>query len=152
MYCLDVLRMGRTCRSAQLFHSSSPSFCVSSSPLIQPLSEYCWVTWYARRCNDFLQEPSFASCLWESKRSISVVLDEKGSDDVHQFHNHILLVLHYSRIFFWSLLAWALGREICLFVYLYNYECKSYCSVSFSSVCKTTEKCNVLNATFLLTR
>lgn len=30
-------RMGRACRSAQLFHSSSPSFCVSSSPLIQPL-------------------------------------------------------------------------------------------------------------------
>lgn len=54
-------RRGGAGRSAQLFRSSSPSFCV---PLIQPRGEHR-VTWYAARCEDFLQEPSFVSCLWE---------------------------------------------------------------------------------------
>lgn len=142
----DSRRMGRACRGVWLFYSSP------LHPVYRALisfSKYWWATWYARRCNDFLQEPSLAFCLWESKCRVSVTLDEKGSG-LHLFHNHILLVLH-SRIFLWPLFAWALGRKICLFLYLCNYEYKFDCSVSFSSVCKATEKCNVLNAAFLLT-
>lgn len=43
---------------------------------------------------------SFRS-LWESQCSVSAVQDAKGSVGgvVHQFHSHIILVLHHSRIF-----------------------------------------------------
>lgn len=108
-------RRGGAGRSAQLFRSSSPSFCV---PLIQPRGERR-VTWYAARCEDFLQEPSFVSCLWESQCSGSVLLDGKGSGVAHLFHNHrLFLVLCYCRIFFGLMFAQALGTKICHFVSL----------------------------------
>jgi len=73
-----------------------------------------------------------------------------------------MMFMCYTTIYSWSFTApeFSFGpclpepleeRFASLFLYLYNYECKIYCSVSFSSVCKATEKCNVLNVAFLLT-
>lgn len=94
-------RRGGAGRSAQLFRSSSPSFCV---PLIQPRGEHR-VTWYAARCEDFLQEPSFVSCLWERSAVDLFCWMERAA---------ALLICFTTTHFFWSFATAEFSLGSCL--------------------------------------
>ena len=146
-------RMGRTCRSAQLFHSSSPSFCVSSSPPIQPLRA---------STAEFLDMQEGAMIFFRSHTLPPASGRANAAYLLCWTKRAATMFICFTTAYFWSFTTpeFSFGpflpehleeRFASLFLYLYNYQCKIYCSVSFLSVCKATEKCNVLNAAFLLT-